>query len=86
MPSPEQDEQPELVTVTEISELTGRSRQLIHRLATSDPDFPPALLEPGSTRPKYPRAAIEEWWANRVANLRQGRRTDLEKRQTEEDD
>lgn len=82
-PTPEQEGISELMTITEIAEMVGRSRQLIHRLATTDPTFPSGVLEPGSTRPKYQRAAISEWWANR--DVRQGRRTDLEKKRSTEE-
>jgi len=64
------------MTITEIAALLGRSRQLIHRLATTDATFPRPLLEAGSTKPKYDRAAVLAWWENR--DVQQGRRTDLE--------
>lgn len=75
--TPTPEEQPQRMTITQIATLVGRSRQLIHKLATTEETFPEPLIEPGSTRPKYDRAAVEEWWANR--EVRQGRRTDLEK-------
>lgn len=78
--TPTPEGQPQRMTITQIAKLMGRSRQLIHKLATTDPAFPEPILEAGSTRPKYDRAAVEEWWANR--DVRQGRRTDLEKPKT----
>lgn len=75
--TPTPEEQPQRMTITQIAALLGRSRQLIHRLATTDEAFPEPVIEAGSTRPKYDRAAVEEWWASR--EVRQGRRTDLEK-------
>ena len=80
--TPTPEEQPERMTITQIAALVGRSRQLIHRLATTDAAFPEPIIEAGTTRPKYNRAAIEEWWANR--DVRQGRRTDLEKARDQE--
>lgn len=76
-PTPTPEELPQRLTITEIAALVGRSRQLIHGLATKDPAFPAPHLTPGSTRPRYDRAEVEAWWANR--EVRQGRRTDLEK-------
>lgn len=75
--TPTPEEQPQRMTITQIAALVGRSRQLIHKLATTEETFPPPIIEAGSTRPKYDRTSIEEWWANR--DVRQGRRTDLEK-------
>ncbi|MFD5675586.1 hypothetical protein [Streptomyces sp. NPDC127040] len=80
--TPTPEEHPERMTITQIAALLERSRQLIHRLATTDESFPEPIIEAGSTRPKYERAAIEEWWANR--DVRQGRRTDLEKSRNQE--
>lgn len=80
-PTPEGD-LPQRMTITEIAKLVGRSRQLIHGLATKDPNFPAPQVEPGSTRLRYDRAEIEAWWASR--EVRQGRRTDLENRQAAE--
>lgn len=73
------------MTIPEIAERRGLSRQRVHRIARSDPKFPPPVLEPGTTRVKYPTAAVDEYFDTRV--LQPGRRTDLEeKRQTEESD
>jgi predicted DNA-binding transcriptional regulator AlpA len=71
------------MTISEIAAMVGRSRQLVHRLATKDPEFPVGVVEPGSTRIRYPRGAVEAWWEQRKASLRQGRRTDLEKKREE---
>lgn len=71
------------MTITEIADLLERSRQLIHRLATTDPSFPAPIVEAGSTRPKYDRAAVLAWWENR--DVRQGRRTDLEPRPADDE-
>lgn len=76
-------EGPRLLTIPEIAADRGVSRQLIHRIAKSDPGFPPPVITPGSTRAKYPEDKVAEFFANRV--IRPGRRTDLEgKRPTDE--
>jgi len=72
-------EGPRLLTIPEIAADRGVSRQLIHRIAKSDPEFPPPVLAPGSTRAKYPEDKVAEYFANRV--VRPGRRTDLEEKQ-----
>lgn len=72
----EKKEGPRLLTIPEIASDRGVSRQLVHRIARSDPNFPSPVHEPGSTRAKYPSDKIEEFFAKRV--LQPGRRTDLE--------
>lgn len=72
----EKKEGPRLMTIPEIAEHRGVSRQLVHRIARSDPNFPAPVLEPGSTRAKYPADAVDEFWRDRVTQP--GRRTDLE--------
>ncbi|MEU1134125.1 hypothetical protein ABZ383_30430 [Streptomyces sp. NPDC005900] len=74
----EKKEGPRLMTIPEIAEHRGVSRQLVHRIARSDPNFPAPVVEPGSTRAKYPADAVEEFWRTRVT--KPGRRTDLEER------
>lgn len=69
-------EGPRLLTIPEIAADRGVSRQLVHRIARSDPKFPAPVLEPGSTRAKYAADAIDEFFTNRVTQP--GRRTDLE--------
>lgn len=78
MTDEEKKEGPRLLTIPEIAEDRGVSRQLVHRIARSDPNFPSPVLEPGSTRAKYPSDKIEEFFSNRV--IQPGRRTDLEAR------
>lgn len=83
-PTPNTEGHPDPMTIAEIAAMIGRSRQLVHRLAANDKAFPPAIVGEGSVRPRYSRDAIAAYWADREANLRQGRRTDLEdKRATE---
>ena len=72
----EEKEEPRLLTIPEIAADRGVSRQLVHRIAQSDPAFPPPVITPGSTRAKYPADKVAEFFANRVT--RPGRRTDLE--------
>lgn len=73
------------MTIPEIAADRGVSRQLVHRIAQSDPAFPPPVITPGSTRAKYPADKVAEFFDKRV--IRPGRRTDLEaKRQGREAD
>jgi predicted DNA-binding transcriptional regulator AlpA len=74
--SNEEQEEPRLMTIPEIAADRGISRQLVHRIARSDPAFPPPVIAPGSTRAKYPSDKVEEFFAKRI--VRPGRRTDLE--------
>jgi predicted DNA-binding transcriptional regulator AlpA len=78
-PTPTPEDPRQTMSITAIAQLVGLTRQRIHSLATSDPNFPRPQIKPGSTRVEYDRAEVEEWWANR--EVRQGRRTDLEKQQ-----
>lgn len=64
------------MTIPEIAERRGLSRQRVHRIARSDPKFPQPVLEPGTTRVKYPTDKVDEYFNTRV--LQPGRRTDLE--------
>ncbi|MFF7795567.1 hypothetical protein [Streptomyces sp. NPDC007991] len=71
------------MTIPQIAERCGLSRQRVHRIARSDPKFPKPVFVEGSTRPKYPTEKVDEYFDTRV--LQPGRRTDLEeKRQAEE--
>ncbi|MFF6844742.1 helix-turn-helix transcriptional regulator [Streptomyces tanashiensis] len=75
-------EEPRLMTIPEIAEHRGLSRQRVHRIAKTDPAFPNPVVVPGTTRMKYPQDAIDEYFETRV--LQPGRRTDIEKRRTGE--
>lgn len=77
MPGDERDEEaPKLMTIPQIAERRGMTRQRVHRIASTDPKFPAPVLEPGSTRAKYPADAVDEYFRTRV--IQPGRRTDLE--------
>lgn len=77
LPSDERGKEvPQLLTIPEIAERRRLSRQRVHRIARSDPKFPQPVLEPGSTRAKYPADAVDAYFDTRV--LQPGRRTDLE--------
>ncbi|MFB8182591.1 hypothetical protein ACFC8N_42710 [Streptomyces sp. NPDC055966] len=78
----EEKEEPRLMTIPEIAADRGISRQLVHRIAKSDPEFPSPVIAPGSTRAKYPADKVAEFFANRI--VRPGRRTDLEARRRQE--
>ncbi|MFJ4990039.1 hypothetical protein ACIP9H_40365 [Streptomyces sp. NPDC088732] len=72
------------MTIPKLAERVGKSRTLIHRLAQNPAEgWPAPSFRPGSTRPEYPVAWFDEYWAERQANIRQGKRTDLE--QSEDD-
>jgi predicted transcriptional regulator len=82
--SDERDKEvPQLMTIPEIAEHRGLSRQRVHRIARSDPKFPTPVIEPGTTRLKYPTDAVDEYFDTRV--LQPGRRTDLEEKQQDGD-
>ncbi|MFE5658345.1 hypothetical protein ACFQ9H_19410 [Streptomyces sp. NPDC056517] len=67
----------EPMTIAEICAAHGVSRQTLHKLR-ADPasGFPEPVLVAGSTRAKYPRAAVAAYFA--AHPLRPGRRTDLQ--------
>ncbi|WP_128977269.1 hypothetical protein [Streptomyces roseicoloratus] len=66
------------MTIPKLAERVGRSRTLIHRLATNPKEgWPAPAFRPGSSRPEYPVAWFDEYWAKRQAGMTQGRRTDL---------
>lgn len=83
-PTPSTEGHPKNMTISQVAAMVGRSRQLIHRLASTDPAFPRPVMETGSTRPRYDRDAVAAYWAGREASLRQGRRTDLEDKRAAE--
>ncbi|MEU2111843.1 hypothetical protein [Streptomyces sp. NPDC019507] len=67
------------MTIPKLAERVGRSRTLIHRLATNpDEGWPAPTFRPGSSRPEYPVAWFDAYWAKRQAGIRQGKRTDLD--------
>lgn len=71
-------EVPELLTIPEIATRRGLSRQYVHRIARKDPKFPKPVMQPGTTRVKYPAPDVDEFFETRV--LEPGKRTDLEKK------
>ena len=78
MTDDERKEVPQLMTIPQIAEHRGLSRQRVHTIAKSDPAFPRPVLEPGTTRVKYPTEKVDEYFDTRV--LQPGRRTDLERK------
>ncbi|MFJ3699527.1 hypothetical protein ACIPW9_36285 [Streptomyces sp. NPDC090052] len=78
MPESPEQEVPELLTIPEIAKRRGLSRQRVHGIAKSDPEFPSAVFTPGTTRAKYPAKAVDAYFETRV--LRPGKRTDLEQK------
>ncbi|WP_331756606.1 hypothetical protein [Streptomyces decoyicus] len=87
MPEDHEQEVPELLTIPEIATRRGLSRQRVHSIARTDPQFPKPVLQPGTTRVKYPAPDVDQYFESRV--LEPGKRTDLEKKaedDTEADD
>lgn len=84
MPENDEKEVPELLTIPEIATRRGLSRQRVHRIARTDPKFPKPVLQPGTTRVKYPAPDVDEYFDTRV--LEPGRRTDLESKKGEDPD
>ncbi|MFJ4322225.1 hypothetical protein ACIP3A_03765 [Streptomyces tricolor] len=88
---PEAPERPEpereTMTIPKLAERAGVSRTYIHRLAT-DPDegWPAPVYKAGSSRPQYDVAWFDRYWAARQERIRQGKRTDLEKREGDQGD
>lgn len=81
MPEPPERQEPERETMTipKLAERVGRSRTLIHRLASNPAEgWPSPVYRAGSTRPEYDVTWFDQYWAERKAKMRQGRRTDLE--------
>lgn len=78
---PESAEDPrETMTIPKLATRVGKSRTLIHRLATNPAEgWPAPTFRPGSSRPEYPVEWFDAYWAARQARITQGRRTDLGK-------
>ncbi|WP_431959343.1 helix-turn-helix transcriptional regulator [Actinacidiphila sp. bgisy160] len=56
------EEEVALLTVPQIAERRGWSRQGVHDRIANDPDFPEAVLVPGSTRPRWPADAVDRYF------------------------
>jgi len=71
------------MTIPELARRVGRSRQLLHRLA-SDPEegWPTPGYPAGTTRPHYDVDTFDAYWAAREAGLSQGKRNDLEQKRS----
>ncbi len=81
MPEPPDRQEPERETMTipKLAERVGKSRTLIHRLATNPAEkWPAPVFRAGSSRPEYDVAWFDAYWARRQTTIRQGKRTDLE--------
>ncbi|MEU8671399.1 hypothetical protein AB0C71_31445 [Streptomyces anulatus] len=66
------------MTIPKLAERVGRSRTLIHRLATNPAEgWPAPAFRPGSSRPEYPVDWFDAYWAERQKGMTQGRRNDL---------
>lgn len=69
------EEHPDLMTIPEIAAYKGLTRQRIHKLATSDPNWPAPAIQAARTR-VYRRTDVDAYFDTRELNP--GRRTDLE--------
>lgn len=58
---PSQPEEPKLLTITEISEVYGVSRQTVHNLRRRGV-FPEPVQEPGTTRLKWPQPVLDAYF------------------------
>ncbi|WP_069737431.1 hypothetical protein [Streptomyces sp. EN27] len=66
------------MTIPRLAERVGRSRSLIHRLATNPAEgWPAPVFRAGSSRPEYDVAWFDAYWAERQQGITQGRRNDL---------
>ncbi|MEV6450943.1 hypothetical protein AB0M75_06510 [Streptomyces anulatus] len=66
------------MTIPKLAERVGRSRTLIHRLATNPAEkWPAPVFRAGSSRPEYDVAWFDAYWTERQKGMTQGRRTDL---------
>ncbi|MFD6421572.1 hypothetical protein [Streptomyces sp. NPDC060198] len=73
------EQEAESMTIPKLAERVGRSRSLIHRLASTPAEkWPAPVYRPGSTRPEYPVAWFDAYWAARQGGMTQGKRTDLD--------
>lgn len=70
----------ELMNMSQLANALGVTRQWLHRLRVSDPNFPASERAPGSTREVWDAAAVRAYYDAR--ERRPGERTDL-KRGTE---
>ncbi|MFD7860958.1 hypothetical protein [Streptomyces sp. NPDC059783] len=74
------EDPPATMTIPKLAARVGRSRTLIHRLASTPAEgWPAPVYRPGSTRPEYDVAWFDAYWAARQAGMTQGRRTDLQR-------
>lgn len=78
---PKSAEEPrETMTIPKLAARVGKSRTLLHRLATNPAEgWPAPTFRPGSSRPEYSVEWFDVYWAERQSRIRQGRRTDLER-------
>lgn len=80
--APPEEEEPELMNMSQLATELGVTRQWLHALRVKDPDFPSARRTAGSTRDLWSLAEVRAYW--RARNVRPGERTDL-KRQRGDD-
>ncbi|NEC43249.1 helix-turn-helix domain-containing protein [Streptomyces sp. SID8016] len=82
---PERSEPPreegvrELMNMSKLAEALGVTRQWLHKLRVSDPEFPAAERAPGSTRDVWDLRAFRVYYEGR--EKRPGERTDLKSKE-----
>ena len=87
---PERNEPPrkegarELMNMSRLADTLGVTRQWLHRLRVSDPDFPASERVPGSTREVWDLHAVRAYYEGR--EKKPGERTDLKPKETPPDD
>ncbi|WP_433406931.1 hypothetical protein [Streptomyces sp. CA-146814] len=72
---PDPVDEGELVNLSQMAEELGVTRQWLHKLRTTDPNFPASKRKPGSTREVWDLAEARAYYRGR--ELRPGERTDL---------
>lgn len=73
--APDPVDEGELVNLSQMAEELGVTRQWLHKLRTTDPNFPTSKRKPGSTREFWDLAEARAYYRSR--ELRPGERTDL---------
>jgi hypothetical protein len=75
--TPQQEEEPELMNMSQLAAELRVTRQWLHALRVKDPNFPAAQRVAGSTRDLWNLAEVRAYWEAR--DVRPGERTDLKR-------
>lgn len=79
--TPDDREEPELLTIPQLADRHGVSRQTMHRMATTEDGFPRPSPNGTGTRAQYEAEAVDRYIAARVTNP--GHRSDLDRKRAE---